>query len=155
MSDQERSDLVMFLSGEGRDSRGRLLEDILDFSDQRLEALHDFIQWLFPLDTPSAAVPGSPVLTAADIEAIRADTSCQTNLKRSAERMARFYTENDHWLVPADHNHLRITRIIRSLRLLVGREEAEKFADGIMKRVRQAGAPVSSTSQRYWREALD
>ena len=154
MSAKERSDLVLFLSGEGRDSRGRRLEDILSFTDKQLEAYHDFIQWLFPLDTPSAAVPGSPVLTAADIEAIRADQSCQTNLKRSAERMKRFYAENDHWLVPTNHNHLRISRIIRSLKQLVGREDAEKFFDLIMKRVRESGARVSSTSQRYWREAL-
>jgi hypothetical protein len=34
--------------------------------------------------------------------------------------MTRFYPGNDHWLVAYDHNHLRITRIIQSLRLLVG-----------------------------------
>lgn len=155
MTSKGRTDLPAFLSGVGRDARGRQLEDILAFSDRELESRHDFIQWLFPLDTPSAAVPGSPVLSRGDIEAIRACEPCKRNLRRSAERMARFYAENDHWLVPSDHNHLRITRIIRSLRLLVGRPEAEQFFSSIMARVRNSDTVVSKTSQRYWREALE
>lgn len=155
MTSKAYSDLLEFLSGVGRDARGRLLHDILAFSDQELETHHDFIQWLFPLDTPSAAVPGSPVLSTIDVEAIRACEPCRSSLRRSADRMARFYAENDHWLVPADHNHLRITRIIRSLKLLVSRQEAEEFLKGILRRVGQSGARVSRTSQRYWQEALD
>lgn len=145
---------VAFLSGTGRDGRGRLLDDVLAFTDQELEAHHDYIQWLFPLDTPSAAVPGSPILTPSDIAAISACAQCQVNLRRALERMERFYAGNDHWLVPGDHNHLRITRIIRSIRLLVGPKQAEDFFDAIMARVTQSGAPVSHTSQRYWKEAL-
>lgn len=154
MSCGSDSDLVEFLSGSGRDARGRLLDEILAFSDDQLEAHHDFIQWLFPLDTPSAAVPGSPVLSLIEIEAIRTSGPCQSNLRRSADRMAKFYTQNDHWLVPADHNHLRITRIIRSLDLLVARQDAEDFLNTILRRVGQSNARVSETSQRYWREAL-
>ena len=33
--------------------------------------------------------------------------------------MLVFYRDTRHWRAPVDHNHLRITRIIRSLRLLV------------------------------------
>jgi len=143
-----------FLSGVGGDARGRRLDDILAFSYQELEAKHDFIQWLFPLDTPSAAAPGSPVLSRSDMEAIRASEPCQRNLRRSAERMARFYAGNDHWLVPSDHNHLRITRIIRSLRLLIGRPEAEQCFDFIVTRGRHSNMRGSEISQRYWQEAL-
>ena len=155
MSSDVHTELVEFLSGSGRDARGRRLNEILAFSDEDLEAHHDFIQWLFPLDSPSAAVPGSPVLSRKEIEAIRACEPCQFNLKRSAERMARFYTKNDHWLVPTNHNHLRITRIVRSLKLLVGRQDAEDFLNAIMRRVGQPNLRVSETSLRYWREALD
>jgi len=65
------SPVIKFLSGSGSDHRGRFLEDVLAFSDNELESRHDFIQWLFPLDTPSAAVPGSPVLSSEDIKEIR------------------------------------------------------------------------------------
>ena len=33
-----------YLAGAGRDSRGRLVEDVLALSDERLEAIHDYIQ---------------------------------------------------------------------------------------------------------------
>lgn len=155
MTSNGRVGLPEFLSGVGPDARGRLFEDVLAFSDRELESKHDFIQWLFPLDTPSAAVPGSPVLSPSDIASIRVSEPCQGNLRRSAERLARFYAENDHWLVPYDHNHLRITRIILSLKLLVGRPEAEQFMKLILARAREAESHVSERSQRYWREALD
>ena len=148
------SPIVEFLSGRGQDLRGRSLEDVLAFSDGEIETHHDFIQWLFPLDTPSGAVPGSPVLTSKDIADIRACQLCRANLMRASERMRWFYGENDHWLVPFDHNHRRITRIIKSLALLVGNQEAEEFYRFIEKRVADANAPVSATSRRFWREAI-
>ena len=149
------SALFAFLSGSGRDARGRSLDDILSFSDYELEAHHDFIQWLFPLDTPSAAVPGSPVLTEIEIQCIRQCDLCRANLLRAAARMEKYYSGSDHWLVPFDHNHRRITRIIRSLRLLVGREEARSFLAGIEGRIRRSGGQVAQTSRRFWRGALD
>ena len=154
MTDEALSSVVAFLSGTGPAANGSCLEEVLAFSDQELEARHDFIQWLFPLETPSMAVPGSPVLTLIDVALIQASRICQSNLRRAAERMMRFYDENDHWLVPFDHNHKRISRIIRSLSLLVDQREAERFYEAIMSRVAQSGAGVETTSQRYWREAV-
>lgn len=148
------SKIVAFLSGAGLDAQGRSPKDILAFSDREIEIHHDFIQWLFPLEAPSAAVPGSPVLTAEDIDQIRQSDACRANVIRAANRMVRFYAENDHWLVPFDHNHRRITRIIRSLNLLVGQEEAERFLESIESRVRASGAQVSVTSRRFWRDAI-
>ena len=63
--------IVMFLEGEGTDARSRTVFDVLAMDDVAMERTHDFIQWLFPLPEPSAAVPGSPVLTPGDIQAIR------------------------------------------------------------------------------------
>ena len=147
------SALVLFLGGRGPDAAGRFLEDILDWDDAALEATHDYIQWLFPLPTPSAAAPGSPVLTAEDIEAVRHDPVAQGNLRRAAERMRGFYEANSHWLVAHDHNHLRISRVIRSLRLLLGHDEAVEFFEAIMRLVGRAGEPVSATSIEHWQDA--
>lgn len=148
------SPIVNFLSGSGSDHRGRSLEEVLALSDSELESRHDFIQWLFPLDTPSAAVPGSPVLSSNDIAEIRGCQQCRANLLRASDRMRRFYAENDHWLVRFDHNHRRITRIIKSLSLLVGNQEAEEFYRFIEERVAETNAPVSATSRRFWRNAI-
>lgn len=147
------SAIVDFLEGRGVDARGRTLEQVLAFDDAALERHHDFIQWLFPLTEASAAVPGSPVLTAQGVTVLRASASAQASLRRAADRMARFYRDGDAWLVRFDHNHLRITRIIRSLRVLLDDAAANDFRSVILDRVRDAGGPVDPTALRYWSEA--
>jgi Iap family predicted aminopeptidase len=77
----------------------------------------------------------------------------QCTLAAATDRMAAFYGRHDHWLKPEDHNHLRITRIIRALRRLRGEGEAEAFRAGILGRVTATGAPVSARSRGYWETA--
>ena len=98
-------------------------------------------------------MPGSPVLTAADIEAIRSSPVARTRLRAATERMLGFYRATDHWLTPLDHNHLRITRIIRSLRLLLGDAEADAFRTAVLDRVRATSAPVNSRTLAFWAAA--
>jgi hypothetical protein len=143
-----------FLRGTGRDGRGRLLADVLAFDDTRIEGVHDFIQWLFPLAEPSRAVPGAPMLTPAEAAAVRADPQARAGLEAGLERMARFYADTDGWLVGFDHNHLRITRIITATRDLLGPAQAAAFHAKVMARNAAAGAPVNRTSLRYWEQAL-
>jgi hypothetical protein len=153
MSEPTEERLRSFLAGTGRDSRGRLAADVLNFSDEQLESVHDYIQWLFPLPTRSAAQPHSPVLSSAEIEAIRADPKAAATLGKAVERMLRFYGSTRWWLSAQDHNHLRITRIIHSLRLLTTREDAQRFHREILTLHEKAGAPVNSTSLRFWADA--
>ncbi len=148
------SPIHAFLSGHGRDGAGRDLETVLAFDDHQLEIRHDYIQWLFPLDTPSSAVPGSPVLKPADITAIRQDATATENLTRARQRMTAFYRDTDHWLVFHNHNHLRITRIITSTGLIATKQAAQAFYDAISARVAQSNNPVSPTSQTFWQDAL-
>ncbi|WP_262296770.1 opioid growth factor receptor-related protein [Microvirga sesbaniae] len=153
MSSSTAAPLLAFLAGTGRDGRGRLAADVLDFSDERLEEVHDYIQWLFPLPTRSGAQPGAPILTQAEIDAIRADGQAQDTLKRASERMLRFYRDTGWWLTTFDHNHLRITRIIHSLRLLVGQSAARRFHSAVLDMNAAAGSPVNGRSLAYWSEA--
>lgn len=143
-----------FLRGRGRDGRARLLADVVGFDDDRIEAVHDFIQWLFPLAEASRAVAGSPVLEASEAAAIRADPQALAGFRAGLERMARFYAETDGWLTGFDHNHLRITRIITATRNLLGRAEAETFHRAVVARNAAAGSPVNRDSLRYWEQAL-
>jgi hypothetical protein len=148
------SQLRAFLSGEAQDSRGRTAADLIALSDEQLEQQHDWVQWLFPLPTPSAAVPGSPYLSPDEIEAIRSDARARDTLFRAADRMIVFYRRTDHWLAAHDHNHLRITHIIRSLGLLVSQDEARRFYRRVMTLQEAAGRPVNEESLRYWKEAV-
>jgi hypothetical protein len=147
------SPILAFLEGEGTDARGRTVFHVLAMNDAALEETHDFIQWLFPLPEPSAAVPDAPVLSPDDIRAIRESELAPQALAAATDRMASFYRSTHGWLMPNDHNHRRITRIIRSLRLLVGDAEADAFRAFIMAGVQVTRAPVSARSLGYWATA--
>lgn len=126
--------LVGFYQDGARDDAGRTLAEIVAWPDDRLEAVHDFIQWMFPLPERSGANPAAPVLDQQAIDAFHATPEMQERLRHSFERMLRFYglrwdgtlvertpnfaTRAQNWLWPMNHNHLRLTRILRSLRLL-------------------------------------
>jgi hypothetical protein len=150
-----RGAIQAYLAGEGRDGRGRTAREVLALPDRDLEASHDWVQWLFPLPTRSAAVPGAPVLDPVETAAIRADPRSRATLEQAAERMAAFYARTPFWLAAFDHNHLRITRILQSLRLLLGPEAARRFYETIMRLHEAGGAPVNPDSLRYWRNAVD
>ena len=124
-----------FLNGTGPDHQGRYLRDIWDFDDKTIEQTHDFIQWMFPLIEKSLSVPDVPTLSATDIEAIRANKVARANLERSANWYLGFLNRNDHWIKSYDHNHLRITRVIKSTRLLVGNNEADNFRSMIYNKL--------------------
>jgi hypothetical protein len=143
--------LLAFLTGDGRDDMARRFEDIIAFDDPLIERRHDFIQWLFPLDEPSRAVPGSPVLDEATIAALKASSVAQDRLHRAAQRMLDFYRRTTAWRKCFDHNHLRITRIIKSLRMLAGDAEADAFRAGILALA--GDAPIDPTAKRFWMEA--
>lgn len=145
---------AMFLTGEGHDHRGRFLGDVLALDDSSLERSHDYIQWLFPLPEASRFSASAPMLSHEDIALIRASAAARANLLRARDRMLAFYRGNDHWQVPFDHNHLRITRIIRCLALCLGEEEAGSFHEEILALVEAAGNPVNRESLRYWRDAV-
>ena len=121
--------------------------------DEDLERHHDFIQWLFPLAAPSGANRRAPVLSAEDVAEVHASGMAQIALAAATDRMAVFYLRNGHWLTPYDHNHLRITRIIKSLGLLRGPGEAEDFRQIILRRDAEVGRPVSAGSRQHWIDA--
>ncbi|MFC4173798.1 opioid growth factor receptor-related protein [Microvirga sp. GCM10011540] len=152
--DRKSGPLHAYLAGSGTDGRNRTVEDILALPDEALERIHDYIQWLFPLPTRSMAQPNAPVLSEEEIAAIRADEQALANLRRGAARMRRFYEATDDWLTWSDHNHLRITRIIQSLKLLAGDAEARAFHDAVMARHEAAGSPVDPHNLGYWTRAL-
>jgi Opioid growth factor receptor (OGFr) conserved region len=146
--------LHAFLAGSGRDGQGRTIDDVLAFSDDELESVHDYIQWLFPLPTRSAAQPGAPVLSGSAIASIRADPGTLANFSRAANRMLKFYNETEWWLAGNDHNHLRITRIIQSLRILLGADAAHTFYNAVMTRHGASGSPADPRNVAYWSRAL-
>ena len=83
--------LLRFYRLEGPDARGRTLPEIWAWDAARLEGVHDYIQWLFPLPEPSAFNPQAPILTPETIAAFLADAQLRERLLRSLTLMLDFY----------------------------------------------------------------
>jgi hypothetical protein len=147
------SPLVAFHCGDGRDHAGRHHDVILAFDDDAMHGVHDFIQWLFPLPEPSRAFHGAPILSEEDLEIMRASAVCQARLAAAHARMTEFLTANPVWLQAYDHNHLRITRMIRSTRLIAGHEAADRLRDHFLHHARADGAPINPTTLAFWANA--
>jgi hypothetical protein len=140
--------IIGFYSDTEPDHRGRYLHEIQEWPDAQLEAVHDYIQWLFPLPERSGFNVAAPVLTHESIQEFRTRPELQQQLRSSFLRMMTFYgfeaRSGEHitvtrapnfaakaagWLSPGNHNHLRITRILRCLTVLGLEAEAKAFFD--------------------------
>lgn len=163
------SRLIDFYRGDGLDGSGRRLAEIWAFSDAELEAHHDFIQWLFPMRAASRFNPSAPTLTDADIHTFRADASLQTNLRRSFEVFLAFLgfrldsgqvgpasdfeQKADLWRCP-NHNWLRTTRVLTSLRTLGLKSESRAFFEAL-KQLRDSGDwAIHDDTFRFWESAV-
>ena len=172
-----RADILVFYGGSAPDHRGRYLREILKNSDDWLESTHDYIQWLFPLSEVSAFNPHAPVLEQETIRRFRSRPDLQQGLRMSFLRMLDFYgfevrvdrklavrlsagfkSRAANWLTCGNHNHLRITRILKSLRLLGLQLEAAAFFDclvGIYASERTKEQPaITGETFRFWLKAV-
>ena len=145
--------ILNFLEGKMPDNSGRFISDIHCFPDYKIEKTHNFIQWLFPLAVPSYAVPGSPVLEKEEIKKIRKSKIALENLYKSADWYANFLSRNEFCKKPNDHNHRRITRVIRSLRLLGNAEEAENFKIDVQDMLGDQYFNIPPDTKKFWEEA--
>ena len=166
--------LLRFYRLDGPDARGRTLPEIWAWDAARLEGVHDYIQWLFPLPEPSAFNPDAPILTTETIEAFRADAELRQRLLRSLALMLDFYglalepdgdgaprierardfvAKSAGWLRPGDHNHLRLTRILTSVRLLGLDDHSRALYRCLAAIARDYPLAGSSATLDYWRRS--
>jgi Opioid growth factor receptor (OGFr) conserved region len=155
MNDQV-SRLVAFYRG-GLDDAGRRLADILRWDTAALESTHDYIQWLFPLRERSRATPTAPVLSAADVRIFRTDAAMQQRMRDALAVMCAFYgfsaPTDVRWLEPGNHNYLRLTRILRSLRTVGLEAEARRLFATLTDVYRDHQAAIGTTTYEYWQRA--
>jgi Opioid growth factor receptor (OGFr) conserved region len=172
-----RGQLVGFYSGLGSDDRGRFLTEIQNWSDVQLERTHDYMQWLFPLVERSAFNSRAPILDAKTIDEFRRRPELRANFGISFMRMLSFYgfelvrddvlrvlpsrsfaEQAENWLRPSNHNHVRITRILKSLRLLGLGDEAAAFLRCLTalygKELTRAEPRISEQTFYHWQSAM-
>jgi len=116
----------------------------------------------------------APLVTPADRQAFASDPALAGNVKRAFLRMLAFYgfrlvessggvsveradtwpSRSTTWLRPHNHNFLRQTRIVKSLRLLDQPALARAFGEALLKEHERAPAVIGSTTASYWKDAL-
>ncbi len=168
------SPLLSFYRGTAPDSHGRTIEEILAWPDARLEEVHDFIQWLFPLAEGSAFNPHAPIVTPEDARSFRQDAALQARLTKAFDRFlrflglecrraglglevvrgARFADRREGWLYPGSHNFLRLTRVLKSLRLLGLEDHAWALFVFLESIHRECPQLVGDVPYGYWRDAI-
>ena len=105
------------------------------------------------MDEPSQAVNGAPVLNDFEIDEIRENQLITENLEESARWFLGFLERNDHWIVNYDHNHLRITRAIKSLRLLTSDLVADRFKGKVLALAGNNLNLVDQKARDFWASA--
>lgn len=162
------SAIVDFYRQDKPDSEGRMLREYWAYDDQTMEYRHDFIQWMFPLEEPSAFNPDAPLVTEQDKREFRQDSLLQNSLRRSLARFLvflglemtkdgsvrkgpNFVQRSAVWIAP-NHNWLRITRLLRSLRLL-GLEVEARQVWKCLQHLHEVERFVSEESFEYWHDA--
>ena len=153
MREEEVMALTEFLDGSAPDNRGRYISEIYSLNDQEIESTHDFIQWIFPLRDASRAVFNAPVLSEDEVREIQGNQIAQENLAKFAEWYLGFLKRNKYWVARYDHNHLRITRAIKSIRLLVGDREADALRNQIFETLGDARSQIDPKAVSFWMDA--
>ena len=88
-------DFQKFLRNEGADFKSRLLADIWNYTDYEIEANHDFIQLIFPLNKPSKAVFNNLFLkNKVEVDTLKKDDLVKKNLLYSQNWFLKFLTNN-------------------------------------------------------------
>ncbi|MCJ1284627.1 hypothetical protein MMC26_003961 [Xylographa opegraphella] len=172
-----RTSLVSFYDPviAAADAKGRTLESILAWNDWTLESCHDYIQVVFPLPEASAFSYIAPVVDKATFEAFRSRPDLQAQLRAALSRILAFYgfqlretergpevtrgpnfaSASKNWVTRFGHNHLRITRIIRSLRVLGLEAEARAFFAALQAVYKASNGRIGQKSMMFWTRATE
>lgn len=173
--------LVRFYSPtvQGTDFRGRTLSTILSWNYRKLEVTHDYVQTLFPMPESSIYNHDAPLVDRATFEAFRSRSDLRDRLREALKCMLDFYglelqesTDSGSrevtivpgtnflqraglWVVHSNHNHQRMTRMIRSLRILGLEEEALAFYSRLERISRANKDIIGWLSLNYWKLAAE
>lgn len=156
---------IDFYSGKIKNCNGYFIDDILHFSDNQLEIIHNYIQWIFPTTEKSKFNKDAPIMTNEIIENFKNNPKCKENMLKCFEKMLNFYgltLENKcivkninykersyNWIYLHHHNYLRITRILKSLKLFGFYEEYNAFLK-VLKEIKDENKSQLDKAYHYW-----
>jgi hypothetical protein len=160
--------LVEFYRGERGNQCGHMLTDMLTWSNGALEMDHDYIQWMFGSNERSMLNGEAPTMTKEESEIFQNDPELREKVKQSLIRFLKFLafklskddeqvliepveSENTPWWLRGfNHNHLRVTRLLKCLRLTGN----SKYAIAMFDALRPFKDKVSANTWQYWCAAI-
>ncbi|WP_300984174.1 ADP-ribosylglycohydrolase family protein, partial [Roseicyclus sp.] len=111
---------------------GHRRADLLTLTDADFERHHGFIQWAFPTPEKSYNNFSAPLLDLGTAIWLAEDGESIDFLERMTVRFLQFLRDNNHWRSSYNHNHLRITRVMNSLRILHSWDLAQWFHEQVI-----------------------
>jgi hypothetical protein len=131
---------------------GDSYQDLLKFSDYQLEDSHTAFGWLFPLTEATSLSSKHPVLTKSDVNRLLDDADAMHNF-RDAYRAVIRYFNNPNW-VYGQHNHLRITRVIRCFRIFGMYWQADAVYKLAKKFYEKYPTEIGTRTLEFWDRAI-
>ncbi|MDZ8188379.1 MAG: opioid growth factor receptor-related protein [Nostoc sp. ChiSLP02] len=168
--------IVPFYLGERPDSEGRTIAEIWAWDFEKLEYVHNYIQWLFPLPEPSAFNSNAPTLDKEVIQSFHSNPRLRQKLLHSFTLMLGFYglqrqqsedgkitisksedypNRKREWVCIFNHNYLRITRILKCLMALGLENEAQAFYECLRQIYHENSNQIGAKTFQYWTMAVN
>jgi len=165
------SRIVAFYKGQNVHPLQYTIEEMWTWEGRRVETIHNFIQWLFPLNVASANSFKAPILTEEDIQQFKTDAEIRGRLMQSLRMMLKYYgftfakegsqivkakdfEARSGWLYPSNHNYLRISRILNCLMLLDFDQEAHMFFRALREVYRTHRIYIGEVTWGHWCRAV-
>lgn len=159
----KQENIYKFLSGEEPDKYGRNIKEIWGYDNKLLEKSHNYIQRLFPT-TEESIFEKAPVVDLKTDKKYINNPKIKENMIKSFKLMLNFYgfeynddkiidkQEQKHWISKGNHNYLRITRIITSLKIFGLEKEAILFYEELLNLSHTE--KIDEKSLKYWENAI-
>ena len=159
--------LVDFYRNQIPTPEGLMFSDFCQYGYEQFEADHAWIQWILPTKDRSAFNINSPLLTDEDISTFKSDSVLIGNYIYSIYRVVDFFgmtvfkneviwqMPGNHknpkwWLDHFNHNFLRMTRLLESLKYM-GYDE---FALSILGLLEEYKDKYQNSFEEHWKPAV-
>lgn len=148
-------DYYKFFRNESKDDLGRYFARIQHMSKFELEVNHTYIQRAFPLQEVSVHDRRAKAITDEEIEAIKKDRIAMGNIIFMVSVMEDFfglpYTgKKPRFFKKGNHNYLRVTRILKFLKMMDMTEEYERFKSEIRTLCDSFPEEVTKENLLHW-----
>lgn len=165
-------ELKKFYRNELINTESMYLRDMWCMSYRRMEKVHNYIQWMFPINEKSNYNKKAPVLTSSDIEVLKADDKIMNNFRKSIIYFLDFLGMNlntndeinlnedfliksQNWLTKDNHNYKRITRLLIFLRLFEFNDIAHELMCLLTRIYEENKDVIGEATYNYWLNAMN